>query len=205
MVQVIGLGGDVGLVAASRWAAVTSSGHMVQDRETRIWRSVGCWMAWMAAMVASSRAWPGRRRCRGPGQGGELVAPGTPWKARPVRCCRPGTPGRRGVLGGTVGAEGELVRVPAQGAAHRPPAPGTGGAVRVSSSTREAVIREKTVWSWAAISGGIGRPPPSPVPVTSGRRQGAAWGAWGRRPVLCWAAAASSPAPWRPGPRHPRR
>ena len=38
---------------------VTSSGHMVQDRETRIWRSVGCWMAWMAAMVASSRAWPG--------------------------------------------------------------------------------------------------------------------------------------------------
>ncbi len=43
------------------------------------------------------------------------MAPGTPWKARPVRCCRPGTPGRRGVLGGTVGAEGELVRVPAQG------------------------------------------------------------------------------------------
>ena len=61
----------------------------------------------------------------------------------------------------------------------------------MSSSTREAVIREKTVWSWAAISGG-NRPPasvPCPCAVWA-PAGGAAWGAWGRRPVLCWAAAA---------------
>ena len=68
-------------------------------------------MAWMAAVVASSRAWPGEGQA-GPGAVG------------------PAHPDAGGVLGGTVGAEGELVRVPAQGLHIGLQLLGQGGAVQ---------------------------------------------------------------------------
>ncbi|MDR1933194.1 MAG: hypothetical protein LBQ57_10290 [Spirochaetales bacterium] len=47
-----------GFAAAIRWAAMTSSGHMVQVRETRIFSGAGLRTALRASSVCGSRACP---------------------------------------------------------------------------------------------------------------------------------------------------
>ena len=77
-----------------RWAAVTSSGHMVQDSDTRICKSIGFWSAWIAVRLSSSKACPGPAAfVEAQNEGGELMAAGdaVEGKARPV-AVRPADP-----------------------------------------------------------------------------------------------------------------
>lgn len=57
VVQVVDLGGDVRIFRGN--ALGRRHGHMVQDSETRICKSVCFWIAWIAARLSSSKACPG--------------------------------------------------------------------------------------------------------------------------------------------------
>ena len=202
------------LAAAKRWAAVTRSGHMVQERETRICRSTGARRAWMACSVAPSRACPGPAALYSPRtKAVNSWPPGTPWKAKPVQL----PSGRHTRTQGGSGSCPVVVKVSWSVSWHRAcmyasSSRERGVPSRVSSSTRDPVIRRNTVWSWASISGGKRASPGSAGGAPSAGAGGRTSGGVGRRPVRAWAAAAyfsssvaaSAPSPtagttWRRG------